>query len=445
MKKDLTQGPVLKGILGLSLPIIGASFLQIANNVIDMFWVGKLGSDAVASVGTAGFYLQLFWALTSVFYMGVGINTSRLIGEKKEGEALRWGREGLFLLLIASIILFIFVQLFQVPLISFFGLNEEVQIGAISYLTWMSLSFFITPIIFLFTAISQARGDTKTPLYYTGFGLVINIILDPIFILLLDWGIEGAAWATIIAQVVSSLLFIVKRGEVFLGGKEHWELQLSHAKKIINTGFPASMQRILFTIVGIMIAKIIADWGSEAIAAQKIGIQIESITFMCIGGLSSGMMSFTGQNLGAKRPDRILDGYTNALKIGISIGIINGIFFIYGGPFLMSLFVTDAGTIEIGANYLFMMGIAQVFMCIEMLTSGIINGLGKTKIPASINIAFTIIRIPMALFFAYILELGINGVWLSIACSMFLRSIALSVAFQYLKKKFINKLTHEII
>ncbi|MBB6463614.1 MATE family efflux transporter [Flammeovirga kamogawensis] len=436
MKKDLTNGPVLEGIVGLALPIIASSFLQFAYNFTDMLWVGQLGSNAVAAVGTSAFFLQLTWAFASVFLLGTGISVSHAIGNKENKKAQIIAREALFFLMLIVAIMIVIIQLFYKDLIGFFKLNDLLVEGlAYDYLRCASLGLLFILTVNLFTGISNARGDAKTPLKITIVGVVINILLDPIFIFVLDLGVLGAALATIIAQSVSLILFWNKTAQDFLGTYKEWKWSTSTIKETINLGFPPSIQRIVFTVVGIIMARIVAQWGSDAIAAQKIGLQIESMTFMATGGLMGAMMSFTGQNFGAKKYSRISEGYSTALKIGVSLGVVMGILFYSFPTFFVRLFVQEEATVTIGADYLRIIGLSQVFMCVEMITSGIINGLGKTKVPATINITMTLIRIPMAIYLSSFTAIGINGVWLAIAISTVLRATSLTVAYQIIKRK----------
>ncbi|WP_281615294.1 MATE family efflux transporter [Flammeovirga sp. SubArs3] len=445
MKKDLTKGSVLKGILTLALPIIGAMFMQTANNVIDIAWIGKISSDAVAGVGTSSFFIQLVWSICSIFLIGSGILVSQSIGKNNEQQAREYSRESLIALFGIILLMGVLMQIFFQPIISFFNFEKPiVEDYAYTYLTWMSGFLFFSLTVLLMTQISNARGDSKTSLKYSTIGVFINLVLDPLFIFTFDLGVMGAALATGVAQFITLFLFLKRYAKAFFGDREEWIFRFEKVGEIFKVGFPASLQRILFTLVGIVIAKIVSEWGSDAIAAQKIGNQVEGITYMCIGGLSSAMMSFTGQNFGAKQYKRIEEGYKNAMAFTILIGLINGAFFYIFSESLIQLFVSEKDTIAMGASYLEILGIAQVFMCVEMVTSGIINGLGKTKYPAYINISMTVIRIPMALYFAKNLGLGIDGVWLSIGVSMFLRAICLTIAYNYTRNKVILKLKNEV-
>lgn len=175
-------------------------------------------------------------------------------------------------------------------------------------------------------------------------------------------------------------------------------------------------------MVNIVLARIISIFGSDAIAGQKIGLQIESITFMVIGGLNGAVSSFTGQNYGAKKYDRIIQGYRASIKIGMIYALVTSVIFLLVPQYLAGIFIIDTNTIEIASMYLQIIALSQIFSAIEMVSNGMFTGLGMPKIPANISIIFTVLRIPMALVF--INYFGVNGVWLSISISSVLKGIA---------------------
>ncbi len=205
--------------------------------------------------------------------------------------------------------------------------------------------------------------------------------------------------------------------------KYNFKYKLDYKKviEIVKLGFPMSLQRVLFTIINIILARIISRFGTDAIAAQKIGLQIESITYMVVGGLNGAISSFTGQNFGAKKYNRINEGYNNALKIGIIYSFIMTVLFLFFNIPIIKLFIRDEATIIISSSYLKIIAFSQIFSTIEMVSNGLFTGVGKPKIPAMISIVFTVLRIPMALIF--IEKFGLNGVWISISLSSILKGI----------------------
>jgi len=439
MQKDLTHGSAINNILKLAIPIIGSSFMQFAYNFTDMLWVGKLGSNAVAAVGSSGFFLHLGWAFASIILVGSNISVAQAIGRKENKQAQHIAINALLGVMLLTTIYMVLIQLGYRHLIGFFGLNNESTEMAHGYLRWASLGMYFIFTTRLFTGASNARGDSKKPLKITMAGVIINIILDPIFIFVMDWGVLGAAWATLIAQFIVTTIFWLQRSQSFLGLKSAWIISVHQIKQLARLGLPPSMQYMIFSVVAIIMAKIVAGFGSDAIAAQKIGLQIEAMTFMTIGGLNGAIMSFTGQNFGAGLYKRVTEGYNAGIVLAIVFGLFMTIIFMTFAEPMVRWFVDEAATVEIGAAYLRIVGMSQVFMCIEMIGSGLINGIGKTRYPASINMVMTLVRIPLAIWLSQPHRYGVNGIWYAILISTTFRGVLITSAYYYLRSSFLRK------
>ena len=423
MKKfDLTQGNVIKVLTALALPIMGSSLLQFTYNLIDMLWVGRLGSNAVASIGSSSFFIGLGYSINSLVVIGTGIKVSHAIGEKNNKDIKKYINSGIVINFVISIIYALILIIFGKSFISFLTLNNEfVERNSYYYLVMNAPILFFSFFNFLYTRIFSSFGNNGDSLKINAIGMIINIILDPIFIYIFKLGVLGAAVATLISNVVMFILYRIKSNGVLHYNKEIG-IDKEKVMEIIKLGFPMAFQRVLFTIVNIILAKIIAIFGTSSIAAQKIGAQIESITYMVIGGLNGAIASFTGQNFGANKFKRIKQGYYTALLLGIIYSMIMSIIFIISKEAIIRLFIREKNTILIASGYLQAVAFSQSFSTIEMVSNGLFTGLGMPKIPAIISIVFTVLRIPIALILIRIF--GVDGVWWSIAISSILKGVA---------------------
>lgn len=418
-KVDLTQGNVFFVLLSLAIPIVGSSFLQFTYSLVDMLWLGSLGSDSVASVGSSSFFINLGYAINTLVVVGTGIKVSHSLGKNDDEQVKSYINVGIFINFILATLYSLALIFFGDNLIEFLGIGDKnVEREAYLYLIINAPVIFFAFFDFLYIRILNSYGHNSQALKISVIGVVINIILDPIFIL--KFGALGAGIATLIANMVMFFMFLVKFKELF---KYHFEIPLNKEKilEIISLGIPMTTQRVLFNIVNISLAKIISNFGAEAIAGQKIGLQIESITFMIIGGLNGAVASFIGQNYGAKEYKRIIKGYNIALKMGICYALITSSLFLIFSDNIVSIFIKDIATIQIASMYIKIVAFAQIFSAIEMVSNGMFTGLGMPKIPATISIIFTVLRIPMAL--VLIKYFGVNGVWLSISMSSVLKGI----------------------
>ena len=427
MKKiDLTKGKVISVIAALALPIMGSSLLQFTYNIIDMMWVGKLGSNAVASIGSSSLYINIGNAINSLVVIGAGIKVAHSIGEKNQKDVKGYINSGIIINTVIGILFGLILFITGKNLIGFLNLNNyQVEKDAYHYLIINIFVLFISFFNMMYTRIIGSFGNNKLAFNINATGVILNIILDPICIYYFKFGVMGAALGTLIANMVMFILF-----RTFTNGIFNYDFTIKtdykKIKEIIKLGLPMASQRVLFTIINIFLAKIIAFFGSDAIAAQKIGVQVESVAYMVIGGLNGAIASFTGQNFGAKEYERIKKGYRSSLIVGISYGLFIALIFLIFNRSIIKIFVSEDTTIKIAAAYLVAVAYSQIFSAIEMITNGYFTGIGKPNIPATISIIFTALRIPLAL--VLIKPFGINGVWLSICITSILKG---TIAFSF--------------
>ena len=423
MKKvDLTKGKVLTVLTALAVPIMGSSLLQFTYNLVDMLWVGGLGSDAVASVGSSSFFIGLGYSINSLVVIGAGIKISHAIGGKDNNNVKEYINTVIAINFFIAIVYALILIFLGKNFIGFLNLgNPIVERDSYYYLAINGPILYFSFFNFLYSRIFGSFGNNSDALKINAIGIAVNIILDPIFIYIFKFGVIGAALATLIANVIMYVLYKVK-SKGLLKYDRSLNVNYEKVKEVAKLGFPMAFQRVLFTLVNIVLARIIAIFGTNAIAAQKIGLQIESITYMVIGGLNGAISSFTGQNFGAKKFKRINDGYNTALAIGISYSILMSLIFIFFKEPIIKLFIRDVDTSLIAYGYLQAVAYSQAFSTIEMVSNGLFTGLGKPKIPATISIIFTVLRIPMAL--VLMKYYGINGIWWSIAISSVLKGVA---------------------
>lgn len=439
---NLTEGSIGKSLFRLALPIMGTSFVQMAYNFVDMIWVGKVSSDAVASVGTVGFFTWLASAFILIPKIGAEVNVAQAVGMKDKDSVKKYVNHSLQIGVVLALLYALVMIVFRKSLIGFFNLGEEKVIkDAIDYLAIVSLGFvffFINPV---FTGIFNGYGDSKTPFLINSVGLVTNLILDPLLIFGVGpfprLEVKGAAIATVLAQVIATILFILKAKttpDIFSEVQLFKKPEIGSVFRIGKLGIPSAVQSGLFALIAMFIARIIADWGTTAIAVQKIGSQIESISWMTAGGFQSAMSAFTGQNLGAKKFDRVKSGYFVGLMIVSVIGVFATVLLFFGAEPLFAIFVEEKETITLGIDYLKILSVSQLFMCIEITTAGAFYGLGKPMPPPIVGVTFNALRIPMALGLATT-GLGLNGVWWAISISSIFKGTILTAWYTLLLRR----------
>lgn len=430
---NLLEGSIGKVLFSLAIPIIMSNFIQTLLGIVDMIWIGKLGGEAVSAIGTASFYINLASALTTLVVVGAGVKVAHALGEGNKREAQTLIKGSIVLSVLISLIFVGLVYFNLDALIAFFNMNHpKIESMARSYL---QTSLFGVPFLFLvtiLTTVMTSYGDTKQTFKANSIGLGFNIIADPIFIfgfgMIPALGINGAAWATNIARVIIFVLLIRYSNQEI---KDSFKVKVDFRKMIqtMKMSVPVTIQRLVFIYISMIMAKIIVRFGTEAIAVQKIGVQIESISYVTIGGLQGAIAAFVGQNYGNKNYTRIKEGYTKAIRMVLIFGIvISSLFILFPKP-IFSIFIQETLIIDGGVGYMQAIGFSQLFMCVELLTVGAFNGMGKTYIPPLVSITLTLIRIPLALVLSSVM--GVAGVWWSISISSILKGLVLFVWFKF--------------
>lgn len=438
----LTEGSISKTLFKLALPIMGTSFVQMSYNLINMIWVGRIGSGAVAAIGTAGFFTWLANAFILIPKIGAEIGVAQSTGQKDKEEIQKYVKHSIQMGVLLALVYALAMIIFREGLINFFNLgDEEIVKAAINYLVIVACGFvflFINPI---FTSIFNGYGDSKTPFIINSIGLIINVLLDPLLILGIGpfprWEVVGAAIATIISQGVATLLFVIKARKTSTIFSEIHLLHkpdLLHIRRIVKLGLPAALQSGFFTIIAMVLARIIAGWGPTPIAVQKVGSQIEAISWMTAGGFQTAMSAFVGQNYGAKKWDRVKRGYIIGLVIVSFIGMFATALLFFGSRTLFSIFIQEEEAIQNGIQYLKILAFSQLFMCIEITTAGAFNGLGRTMPPSIVGIVFNALRIPGAIILSAT-GLGLDGIWWAISISSIFKGIVLMLWYILLTKK----------
>lgn len=429
----LTEGGITSALVKLAIPIMATSFVQMAYNMMDMIWLGRVSTNAVAAAGTAGFFTWFGSALFMMPKIGAEVGVAQSLGKEDMKAAKKYVFHTIQLDIIVAILYSLMLIIFRHKIIGFFDLGDiEVIEMATDYLLIISIGlifYFLNPV---FTGIFNGSGNSATPFKINAIGLIINMILDPLMIMGIGpfpkMGIKGAAIATIIAQFIVTLIFVIivkNKSKLFEGLNIFQKPERNYLKTIFKLGLPASIQTGLFASIAMVIAKIIAQWGPTPIAVQKVGSQIEAISWMTAGGFSTAISAFVGQNYGAGKWDRIKEGYRKGLLIVGSIGIFASCLLIFGANPIFKLFIPkDKEALTMGITYLRILGISQFFMAIEIGTQGAFNGIGRTIPPSFVGILFNGLRIPASLILSST-SLGLNGVWWSISISSVFKGIVL--------------------
>ncbi|TCN70490.1 MATE family efflux transporter [Acetobacteroides hydrogenigenes] len=430
-------------LVKLALPIMGTSFIQMTYTMVDIAWLGRLGSAAVAAAGAASFFVWLGNALALNTKIGAEVGVSQSIGAGLIDKARTFASTSLTVALALALVYGVFLFAAAPLLIGFFGLNAAITHEGVTFLRIIAFS---APFILLnatFTSIYNATGQSKIPFFINLTGLAVNMVLDPFLIFGIGFpkmGVAGAALATTLSQGVVTSLFIYE----ITGPRKlfkHFQLfvkpQWYYVKMILKRGFPASLQNSLFAFFSMNLARIAAEWGYLGVTAQSVGAQIEAISWNTAQGFSTALSAFVGQNYGARMYGRIRNAYFNTMGVMAIWGtLIGGLFIVFGGE-IFGLFVPEPEAIKEGAIYLRILGFSQLFMVFEITSTGAFTGIGRTLPPSILGITLTGSRIPLAIALTAT-SLQLSGVWWSITISSILKGIILPLMFIYVLHRIVQ-------
>lgn len=444
MKKniDLLNGNILASLTELALPIMATSLVQTAYNLTDMAWIGMVGSDAVAAVGAAAMYTWLSSGVATLARMGGQVKSAHAYGEGNRREAVQYGKGALQLALVLAAVYGIITNLFAGPLIGFFHLNSFLVVeDAIVYLRIACGLILFAFIGQTLTGLYTASGNSRTPFVANCIGMGANIVLDPLLIFGLGpipgMGVAGAAVATVTAQFIVSLVLVIsmRKEPVLAAQMRIWiPTPLSNIKTMVRIGFPAAIQSMLYCGISMVLTRFVTAWGDTAVAVQRVGGQIESISWMTADGFGTAINAFVGQNYGAGNLKRVKKGYMTASVIMFIWGIFTTCLLIFGAAPIFSLFIHGPEVIPAGADYLRIIGFSEMFMCVELMTVGALSGMGKTMEASVITIILTAARIPLAVILGGT-ALGLNGIWWALTISSIVKGIIFFVYYLHIMKR----------
>ncbi|MCK5327717.1 MAG: MATE family efflux transporter [Candidatus Latescibacteria bacterium] len=434
-RRDLTEGGIVRNIGHLALPMMIGNVLQNAFSIVDMIFVGRLGPSAIAAVGMSGVVLGFLFVVIIGIYTGTVALVARFIGAKNPSEAENVAMQSLFL----GGFCYAAIAIMGYPLAPFIlrvlGGTEEVVGQGVPYIRIMFLGSFAMIFTVVLSSVLRAAGDAITPLKILTLATVLNIGLDPL--LIFGWGpfprlgVAGSALATVIARGLGAALLLW----IFLRGNGVIHLKIARARidlpllgRIIRIGIFASIQGILRNISGVVLTRLVAMYGTYAVAAYMIGMRLQMMVMMSAFGLAGAVATLVGQNLGAHKPERAARTAWITVGVGFAIMTVLGIFYIVFSRSIIGVFNKDPEVLRIGMQYLRICAGAFGFIGLSIILGRALSGAGDTVSPMVITaIGLLGIRLALSLLFSW--KLGLTGIWLGITASTIIQGLMVGVWF----------------
>ncbi|MFD2518439.1 MATE family efflux transporter [Salinimicrobium flavum] len=439
-KNKYTEGRIFNSLFSLAVPIILANILQTAYQLIDTFWLGRLGANAVAAVSISFPLLFLVLSIGS----GLTLAGTVLVSQYKGGGNQKMvdfnSSQTISLIFFISLLLSLLSYHVADPLMKIIGAGPEILDSAVSYFKVSSIGFVFLFMFFAFQSLMRGIGNVMLPVYIVLFTVFLNLVLDPLFIYgygpIPEYGVAGAAIASIITQALSAAigLWILFRGKS--GIKIHFSEMRPHLStltKIVNLGIPASIEQSTRALGMTMMVVLVTSFGSEVVAAYGIGARILSFIVIPALGLAIATTSLVGQNIGAikiKRAEKVANLSSQIAFFGLTgMGMI---MFYFAEPLTAFFIPNDPDVIQDAAYFIKVMAPSFGLLGVQQVLNGVFNGAGFTKASMLISILnLWIIRFPLAFLLSYNTLLGYEGIWWAFPVS---NAVAAIVAFIYFKK-----------
>ena len=455
MEGNLTKGPILKTLTKLAIPIMASSFLGTLYNITDMAWIGLLGSKAVAGVGVGGMFTWLSQGLAAMARMGGQVQVAQCIGRDERDRAHGFAQAAVQLATLMGMAYAVISLVFTRQMVAFFQLTDpEAQTAALSY-TKIACGLIVFSFLTLtMTGLYTAQGDSKTPFLANLIGLVTNMILDPVLILgpgpFPKLGVVGAAIATVTAQAIVMMMMILgviiqKKENVLKGIRLTAKIPKEYLGGLCRIGIPTAIQGMAYCAISMVLTRMVSAYGAEAVATQRVGGQIESISWNTADGFAAALNAFIAQNYGAGEMDRVRKGYRASLwTVGIWGLLITAAFVLFPGP-IAEIFFHEPKAIATAVGYLVIIGFSEAFMCVELTTVGALSGLGRTRLCSIISITFTSARIPLAIILGDLM--GLSGIWWALSVTSIIKGIIFTCTFLWItgkrkEKDMVNRLKY---
>ena len=381
----MTEGVIWKEILLFSIPLLLGNLFQQLYNAVDSVVVGNyIGAQALAAVGSSAPVINLLVSFFMGLAVGAGVIISRYFGARKKEELHIAVHTSLALTFAAGLVMTLIGVLISPYVLQWVGTPSDVMESSVLYLRIYFLGILSVMVYNMGSGILRAVGDSRNPLYFLIVSSVTNIILDMLFVIVFHMGIAGVGWATLIAQTISAVLSML----LLMRTKEEYQVKLKHIRfhkhmlyEIVRLGLPSGLQNAIVSFSNVIVQSNINAFGSLAMAGCGSYTKIDGFAILPVMSYSMALTTFTGQNMGAKKYDRVKQGAkTGILMSVITIVCISALLLILG-PNVLAIFSSDPTVINYGLYMMHVLAPGYIFLAISHAFNGIIRGAGITTVP----------------------------------------------------------------
>lgn len=381
----MTEGVIWKEILLFSIPLLLGNLFQQLYNAVDSVVVGNyIGAQALAAVGSSAPVINLLVSFFMGLAVGAGVIISRYFGARKKEELHIAVHTSLALTFAAGLVMTLIGVLISPYVLQWVGTPSDVMESSVLYLRIYFLGILSVMVYNMGSGILRAVGDSRNPLYFLIVSSVTNIILDMLFVIVFHMGIAGVGWATLIAQTISAVLTML----LLMRTKEEYQVKLKHIRfhkhmlyEIVRLGLPSGLQNAIVSFSNVIVQSNINSFGSLAMAGCGSYTKIDGFAILPVMSYSMALTTFTGQNMGAKKYDRVKQGAKTGILMSVITIVCISALLLMLGPNVLAIFSSDPTVINYGLYMMHVLAPGYIFLAISHAFNGIIRGAGITTVP----------------------------------------------------------------
>lgn len=432
----ILNGNMLKAILSLAIPVVINSFLQTMYNLTDTYWLGKLGTEELAAINLVTPVQNI------VLNFGMGITVagsvliSQYIGAKKDEEARSMANQIFACAMIFSVVCATVCVMSTSAIVTWLGAEGETWSYSKTYLQLVIMDMPFLFLVNMYTAINQAQGDTVRPMLLNLLGITLNMILDPLLMVVFSLGVAGAALATVTAKAVPAIIAFVllhNRKRLVYLQLSKLKFEKEKLKNILSIGLPTAIGGSTMQFGFLLMSRSVLKYGTQAMAAYGIGNKVNGLISLPSNGIGSAVATIVGQNIGANQQDRAKEGYKLSRRIAV-------IFLFIGGMILsrepvstaiVKIFSEDPEVINMAADFLSIMAFWCFTNGVYNSTMGLFQGTGHTEVTMAVDASrLWVFRFATLFICERLLHMGVRSVWYSVVISNGISAAILFVVYK---------------
>ena len=432
--QDMTKGNETKLLLKFMLPMLLGNIFQQVYNIADSIIVGKfVGSNELGAIGCTASITFLFFSICQGIGFGAGIMVSQFFGAGKSNEVRKTLTNSFYIVVGLGFVLSVIGYILTEPVLTLLDTPQKQLEDAVAYMEIVCAGTIAVALYNYAAQTMRALGDARTPLVFLVVATVVNIVLDFLFILQFDMGVRGAAYATIIAQAISAIgciIFAMAKNPYFRFQKEDFLPEKEIVNLCFKIGMPLAMQGFAIAISCVVLQRFVNSFDAAVVTAFTVTSRVEQFVQQPYSSLGMAVSTFTGQNMGAGKPERVRKAFYKAVWITVAISLAMFVICYGAGAFIVKCFVDDSEVVAIGVNGLKILGAMFFPLGIIYVTRGILNGANDTFFAMINGIIEVCGRIGFSILFVTLIPLGMWSVWVATGCTWIITGIAGAIRYK---------------